>query len=73
MSGGKAEGGDPAAAGGIVDFKKADMKGVVLFDNKLGVARYSEMQMDMTMSAGGAELPMKSKMVSKLVKVEDVK
>ena len=72
VTGGKAENDSAAEAGALIDFKDAKMKGVVLFDNDLGIARYSEMQMDMTMSLGGAELPMKSKVVSKLVKVEDL-
>ncbi len=51
----------------IMELAKAAIDGTVLFDNKEGVARQTEMSMDMTMSAGGAELPMASKVTSSLV------
>lgn len=58
-----------AKAPAIMNIAKADMNGVILFDNKEGIARQTEMSMDMTMSTGGAELPVKSKVTSSLVEI----
>ena len=57
---------------GMVDFKAADSEGYMLFDNELGVARFSDTKMTMTMSASGNEMEIDSKVVSKLVSVEDI-
>jgi len=56
----------------MAEISKADTVGHMYFDNELGVARESEMTMDMTMTAGGNEMVTKSKVYSKLIKVEDV-
>lgn len=53
----------------IMELAKASIDGIVYFDNKEGIARRTEMSMDMTMSAGGAELPMASKVTSSLMEI----
>ena len=71
VKGGKApaEPAKPGAPPAVMEIAKADLEGMVLFDNEEGIARYTEMNMDMNMSAGGAELPMKSKATSTLVEI----
>ncbi len=59
----------PGTPPAVMEIGKADMEGLILFDNREGIARYTEMNMDMNMTAGGAELPMQSKVTSSLVEI----
>lgn len=57
---------------GFVNISKADSDGYILFDNDLGVARYSEMSMNTTMEVSGETMENTSKVYSTLIKVEHI-
>lgn len=70
--------GGEANAGGAaqIEFKDSEIKGWMLFDQEHGLARYTETDMNVTMSVGGAdgaEMETKTSTVVDLIKIEKLK
>jgi len=63
-------GGEAGAEGALVSFKDSKLYGKMYFDPELGAVRHSNMQMDMTMVAGGAELETSTTSTQTLLSVE---